>query len=200
MSALTNRGLFLAGSMTETVPQDRNRQNAFEVILLGCPRTTSFASALHTSPWRRLGRGSRSTRVCAGPGFRDTVVSSLYAVIFPCYNVASGCPCLVMRATPFVYRAATRKLVPVAALRFGALAPCYGHGLDHRRRQSHHRSGKRNKLNSQFHGQITSFRKRRRCQHTGLTPLTLQHCTTYIRTNVLEYQENCARYSERRAA
>lgn len=132
---------------------------------------------------------------------RDAVVRSLYAAIFACYNMASGCPCLVMRATPFCFFGDRRpQLAPAVTLRFGALTPCYGHGLDHRRRQSHHCSGKRNKLNSQFHGQITSFRKRRRYQHTGLIPLTLQHCTTYIRTNVLKYRKKCSNHSERRAA
>ena len=152
---------------------------------------------LQTPPLRGLGSGSWSTRMFAGPGFRDAVVRSLYVAVFPCYNMASGCPCLEMRATPFVYRAATRKLVPVAALRFGALTPCYGHGLDHRRRQSHHRSGKRNNLNSQFHGQITSFRKRRRYQHTGLTPLTASHCITVTRTYVPYFGNSSV---ERRAA
>lgn len=115
-----------------------NRSN--RLIALSQHRKLPCYNLLQTPPLRGLGSGGRSTRVFAGPGFRDVVVSSLYVVIFPCYNMASGCPCLVMRATPFVYRAATRKLVPVAALRFGALTPCYGHGFDHRRRQSHHRS------------------------------------------------------------
>lgn len=140
---------------------------------------------LQTPPLRGLGSGSRSTRVFAGPGFRDVAVRSLYAAILPCYNMASGCPCLEMRATPFCFFGDRRpQLAPAVTLRFGALTPCYGHGLDHRRRQSHHRSGKRNNLNSQFHGQITSFRKRRRCQHTGLTPLTASHCITVTRTYV----------------
>lgn len=111
---------------------------------------------------------------------------------------ASGCPCLEMRATPFCFFGDRRpQLAPAVTLRFGALTPCYGHGLDHRRRQSHHRSGKRNNLNSQFRGQITSFRKRRHCQHTGLTPLTASHCITVTRTYVPYFGNSSV---ERRAA
>lgn len=97
---------------------------------------------------------------------------------------ASGCPCFVLRAAPFVFGLIASQLALAISFRFGARTPCCGHGLDHRRRQSHRRSNEFQQLNNQVHGQITSCRKRRRCQHTRLTPLTLHDCTTNTRTNV----------------
>ena len=97
---------------------------------------------------------------------------------------ASGCPCSKLRAAPFMFLLTASELVLAVRLRFGARTPCCGHGLDHRRRQSHRRSNEFQQLNNQVHGQITSFRKRRRCQHTRLTPLALHDCTTNTRTNV----------------
>ena len=113
---------------------------------------------------------------------------------------ASGCPCLELRAAPFMFLLTASKLALAVRLCFGARTPCCGHGLDHRRRQSHRRSGKLEQLNNQVHGRITSFRGRRRCQHTGLTPLTLRNCIINIRTNVPKYKVNSYRKSERRAA
>lgn len=113
---------------------------------------------------------------------------------------ASGCPCPKLRAAPFVCRLIASQLALAISFRFGARTPCCGHGLDHRRRQSHRRSGKLEQLNNQVHGRITSFRGRRRCKHTGLTPLTLRNCIINIRTNVPKYKVNSYRKSERRAA
>ena len=113
---------------------------------------------------------------------------------------ASGCPCLELWAAPFVCRLIASQLALAISFRFGARTPCCGHGLDHRRRQSHRRSGKLEQLNNQVHGRITSFRGRRRCQHTGLTPLTLHDCIINIRTNVPKYRVNSSRKCERRAA
>lgn len=113
---------------------------------------------------------------------------------------ASGCPCLELRAAPFVCRLIASQLALAISFRFGARTPCCGHGLDHRRRQSHCRSGKFEQLNNQVHGRITSFPRRRRCQHTGLTPLTLHYCIIYTRTNVSKYKVNYYPKSERRAA
>ena len=106
----------------------------------------------------------------------------------------------VLRAAPFMFLLAASKLALAVRLCFGARTPCCGHGLDYRRRQSHCRSGKLEQLNNQVHGRITSFRKRRRCQHTGLTPLTLHVCIINIRTNVSKYKVNSSRKCERRAA
>ena len=113
---------------------------------------------------------------------------------------ASGCPCSMLRAAPFVCRLIASQLALAISFRFGARTPCCGHGLDHRRRQSHRRSGKFEQLNNQVHGRITSFPRRRRCQHTGLTPLTLHYCIIYTRTNVSKYKVNSSLKSERRAA
>lgn len=113
---------------------------------------------------------------------------------------ASGCPCSKLRAAPFMFLLTASKLVLAVRPCFGARTPCCGHGLDYRRRQSHCRSGKLEQLNNQVHGRITSFRKRRRCQHTGLTPLTLRDCIINTRTNVLKYKVNSSRKPERRAA
>lgn len=113
---------------------------------------------------------------------------------------ASGCPCSKLRAAPFVCRLIASQLALAISFRFGARTPCCGHGLDHRRRQSHCRSGKLEQLNNQVHGRITSFRKRRRCQHTGLTPLTLHDCIINTRTNVPKYKVNSSLKCERRAA
>lgn len=113
---------------------------------------------------------------------------------------ASGCPCLELWAAPFVFGLIAGQLAPAISFRFGARTPCCGHGPDRRRRQSHRRSNEFQQLNNQVHGQITSFRKRRRCQHTGLTPLTLHVCIINIRTNVSKYKVNSSRKCERRAA
>lgn len=112
----------------------------------------------------------------------------------------SGCPCLELRAAPLVFQLAASYLALAVNLRFGARTPCCGHGLDHRRCQSHRRSGKLKQLNNQVHGQITSFRKRRRCQHTGLTPLTSHYCIIYKRTYVPKGEIDSYSDSERRAA
>ena len=113
---------------------------------------------------------------------------------------ASGCPCSKLRAAPFMFLLTASKLALAVRLCFGARTPCCGHGLDYRRRQYRCRSGKLEQLNNQVHGRITSFRKRRRCQHTGLTPLTLHDCIINIRTNVPKYKVNSYRKCERRAA
>ena len=112
---------------------------------------------------------------------------------------ASGCPCSMLRAAPFVFGLIASQLALAISFRFGARTPCCGHGLDHRRRQPHHRSNEFQQLNNQVHGQITPFRKRRRCQHAGLTPLTLHNCITHRRTNVPKYEINSHLDSERRA-
>lgn len=113
---------------------------------------------------------------------------------------ASGCPCLELRAAPFVFGLIAGQLAPAISFRFGARTPCCGHGPDRRRRQSHRRSNEFQQLNNQVHGQITSFRKRRRCQHTGLTPLTLHYCIIYKRTYVPKGEIDSYSDSERRAA
>lgn len=113
---------------------------------------------------------------------------------------ASGCPCSKLRAAPFVFGLIASQLALVISFRFGARTPCCGHGLDHRRRQPHRRGGKLEQLNNQVHGRITSFRERRRCQHTGLTPLTLIHYISNTQTFVLKYKDNRTFSQERRAA
>ena len=112
----------------------------------------------------------------------------------------SGCPCLELRAAPFGFGLIAGYLALAISFRFGARTPCCGHGLDHRRRQSHRRGGKFQQLDNQVHGRVNSFRKRRRCQHTGLTPLTFLHYTSNIQTFVLKYEDNRTFYQERRAA
>lgn len=95
-----------------------------------------------------------------------------------CYNIASGCPCLGLRATPFDVGKTVRRLSS-AVFRFtGALTPCCGHGLDHQCRQARQRSDKPHHLDNQVHGQLTSFPQGRRCQHTGLIPLTTPNYIT----------------------
>lgn len=113
---------------------------------------------------------------------------------------ASGCPCSMLRAAPFVFGLIASQLALAISFRFGARTPCCGHGLDHRRCQSHRRSGKLKQLNNQVHGQITSFRKRRRCQHTGLTPLASHYCIIYKRTYVPKGEIDSYSDSERRSA
>ena len=113
---------------------------------------------------------------------------------------ASGCPCSKLRAAPFMFLLTASKLALAVRLRFGARTPCCGHGLDHRRRQSHRRGGKLQQLNNQVHGRITSFRERRRCQHTELTPLTLLHYINNTQTFVLKCKDNRTFSQERRAA
>lgn len=114
--------------------------------------------------------------------------------------VVSGCPCLELRVAPFVFGLIASQLALAINLRFGARTPCCGHGPDRRRRQSHRRSNESQQLNNQVHGRITSFRRRRRCQHTGLTPLTLHNCIINSRTNVPKHEINSHSDSERRAA
>lgn len=113
---------------------------------------------------------------------------------------ASGCPCLELRAAPFVFGLIASQLALAISFRFGARTPCCGHGLDHRRRQPHRRGGKLQQLNNQVHGRITSFRERRCCQHTELTPLTLLHYINNTQTFVLKYKDNRTFSQERRAA
>lgn len=141
--------------------------------------------------------GDRSA--CALAGFGLCVASCASSDRFATMT-ASGCPCLELRAAPFVCRLIASQLALAISFRFGARTPCCGHGLDHRLRQSHRRSGKFEQLNNQVHGRITSFPRRRRCQHTGLTPLTLHYCIIYTRTNVSKYKVNSSLKSERRAA
>ena len=113
---------------------------------------------------------------------------------------ASGCPCFVLRAAPFMFLLIASQLALAISFRFGARTPCCGHGLDHRRRQPHRRGGKLQQLNNQVHGRITSFRGRGRCQHTGLTPLTLIHYISNTQTFVLKCKDNRIFFQERRAA
>ena len=113
---------------------------------------------------------------------------------------ASGCPCSKLRAAPFVFGLIASQLALAISFRFGTRTPCCGHGLDHRRRQPHRRGGKLQQLNNQAHGRITSFRERRRCQHTGLSPLTLLHYISNTQTFVLKYKDNRTFSQERRAA
>ncbi len=97
---------------------------------------------------------------------------------------ASGCPCCVLRAAPFMFRLTASYLMLAVSFRFGACSPHAIDGPDHRGRQSHHTCGKLQQLNNQVHGQFTSFRKRRRRPHTGLTPLTFRHYIINTRTSV----------------
>lgn len=112
----------------------------------------------------------------------------------------SGCPCLELRAAPFGFGLIAGYLAPAISFRFGTRTPCCGHGPDRRRRQSHRRSNEFQQLDNQVHGRVTSFRKRRRCQHTGLTPLTLHYCIIYKRTYVPKGEIDSYSDSERRAA
>ena len=150
-----------------------------------------------TRCFRRAGLVGGMTGAQIFPGLRalSCVPSRRFATI-----AASGCPCFVLRAAPFVFGLIAGQLAPAISFRFGTRTPCCGHGPDRRRRQSHRRSNEFQQLNNQVHGQITSFRKRRRCQHTGLTPLTLHNCITHKRTNVPKYEINSHLDSERRAA
>ena len=136
--------------------------------------------ACHTSsqkpPLRGIGSESQCARVFTGPGF--CVLSDDISTYKTCYNTASGCPCLDVRATPLDVGKTVRRLSP-AVFRFtGALTPCCGHGLDHQRCQARQRSDKPHHLDNQVHGQLTSFPQRRRCQHTGLIPLTTPNYIT----------------------
>lgn len=121
-------------------------------------------------PLRGTGSESRCARVFTGPGFR--VSSDGSSACETCYNTASGCPCLDVRATPLGIGKTVRRLSPAVFRLTGAFTPCCGHGLDHQRRQARQGSDKPHHLNNQVHGQLTSFLQRRRCQHTGLIPLT----------------------------
>lgn len=157
----------------------------------------SNCHSVSQTPLRGLESGDRSACAFAGLGLHalSCASSDRFATM-----TASGCPCLELRAAPFVCRLIASQLALAISFRFGARTPCCGHGPDRRRRQSHRRSGKLEQLNNQVHGRITSFRGRRRCQHTGLTPLTLRNCIINIRTNVPKYKVNSYRKSERRAA
>lgn len=95
-----------------------------------------------------------------------------------CYNTASGCPCLDVRATPFVFVKTACQLLTAVFVHTETLTPCCGHGLDHQRRQARQRSDKPHHLDNQVHGQLTSFPQGRRCQHTGLIPLTTPNYIT----------------------
>ena len=99
-----------------------------------------------------------------------------------CYNTASGCPCLDVRATPLDVGKTVRRLSPSVFRLIGALTPCCGHGLDHQRRQARQGSDKPHHLDNQIHGQLTSSLRERRCQHTGLIPLTTPNYT--IKSNI----------------
>lgn len=172
----------------------------FERFRVSCVLRTCIQNCYHvtqTPPLRGLGSGGRGTCVFAGPGLR--VLPCAFSDQFATMS-ASGCPCLELRAAPFVCRLIASQLALAISFRFGARTPCCGHGLDHRRRQSRRRSGKLEQLNNQVHGRITSFPRRRRYQHTGLTPLILRDCTINIRRNVPKYKVNSSRKSERRAA
>lgn len=106
------------------------------------------------------------SRIFAASGSRAVLCASPLRFIA---MTASGCLCLELRAAPFMCRLIAGQLALVISLRFVARALYCGHGLDYRRRQSHRRSGKLEQLNNQVHGRITSFPRRRRCQHTGLS-------------------------------
>lgn len=131
-------------------------------------------------PLRGTGSESRCARVFTGPGFR--VSSDGSSACETCYNTASGCPCLDVRATPLGIGKTARRLPPAVFRLTGAFAPCYGHGLDHQRRQARQRSDKPHHLDNQVHGQLTSSLRERRCQHTGLIPLTSSNYT--IKSNI----------------
>lgn len=172
----------------------------FERFRVSCVLRTCIQNCYHvtqTPPLRGLGSGGRGTCVFAGPGLR--VLPCAFSDQFATMS-ASGCPCSMLRAAPFVCRLIAGQLAPAISFRFGARTPCCGHGPDRRRRQSHRRSNEFQQLNNQVHGQITSFRRRRRCQHTGLTPLTLHNCIILKGTNVLNSETGNHLVYERRAA
>lgn len=183
-----SRGAYVAdsGADTRCVP-----------IGVTCALFSCLYDAFRTSSLRGLRSENWSTRVFVGFDLRTLFYFSPHRFAT---MTASGCPCFVLRAASFVCRLIASQLALAISFRFGARTPCCGHGLDHRRRQSHRRSGKLEQLNNQVHGRITSFRGRRRCQHTGLTPLTLHDCIINIRTNVPKYRVNSSRKCERRAA
>lgn len=116
------------------------------------------------------GSESRCARVFTGPGFRVSPDGS--STCETCYNTASGCPCFGLRATPFVFVETACQLLTAVFVYTRTLAPCCGHGLDHQRRQARQGSDKPHHLDNQVHGQLTSSLRERRCQHTGLIPLT----------------------------
>lgn len=116
-----------------------------------------------------------AVKICKLP----TITSSCWnPAAVTCYNTASGCPCFGLRATPFVFLETACQLLTAVFVRTRTLAPCCGHGLDHQRRQARQRSDKPYHLDNQVHGQLTSFLRRRRCQHTGLIPLTSSNYIT----------------------
>lgn len=158
---------------------------------------SSDCNMLQTLLLQRLGSGGWST--CVFAGFGLCVASCASSDRFATMTV-SGCPCSKLRAALFMFLLTASKLALAVRLCFGARTPCCGHGLDYRRRQSHCRSGKLEQLNNQVHGRITSFRGRGRCQHTGLTPLTLHDCIINTRTNVSKYKVNSSIKYARRAA
>lgn len=79
---------------------------------------------------------------------------------------AGGCLCFVLRAAPFVCRLIASQLSLAISFRFGARTPCCGHGLDHRRRQSHCRSGKLEQLNNRFCN-VLSFKGKGYCESSA---------------------------------
>ena len=137
--------------------------------VLHCHHTACYTTS-QKPPLRGTGSESRCARMFTGPGFR--VSSDGSSTCETCYNTASGCPCFGLRATPFDVGKTDRRLSPSVFRLIGALTPCYGHGLDHQRRQARQRSNKPHHLDNQVHGQLTSSLRERRCQHTGLIPLT----------------------------
>jgi len=145
-------------------------------------------------PLRGTGSESRCARVFTGPGFR--VSSDGSSACETCYNTVSGCPCLDVRATPFVFVKTVCQLLTAVFVRTRTLAPCCGHGLDHQRRQARQRSNKPHHLDNQVHGQLTSSLRERRCQHTGLTPLTTPNYT--IKSNIRSFLPHID--SDRKAA
>lgn len=91
-------------------------------------------NVFQTPPLRGLGSGDRGACVFAGLGLcaLSCASSGQFATLS-----ASGCPCLELRAAPFVCRMIAGQLVPAISFRFGARTPHRGHDLDRCRRQSH---------------------------------------------------------------
>lgn len=104
----------------------------------------------------------------------------------PCYNTASGCLCLVVRAAPLVFGMIASQLRLAIIFFLGALALRYGQGFGRGCDQAYKSGCKFNHLRDQVHGHLTSFRKRRRCQRTGLTPLAFSHYSCNTGTYVLK--------------
>lgn len=85
----------------------------------------------------------------------------------------------------FVSLKTARQLLTAVFAFTRAFAPCSGQDPDHRRGQACQRSDKPYQLNNQVHGQLTSFLQGRRCQHTGLIPLTSSNYITKSNTRSL---------------